>query len=274
MTSPIPHGRSWNPCCPPSRSKRTLINGIRWGVRVGAPWRDVPERYGPWQSVYHLFRVDGTWARILDALRALADAAGLITWDLNVDSTVVRAHQHSAGAAKKGEHEDHGTDEPDDHALGRSRGGLSTKIHLACEQRQKPMSVVVTAGQHADAPQLEPVMERIRVAGHGQSGPARTRPVQVRADKAYSSKRIRAYLSRRKVKATIPEPADRVRHRKRKGRSGGRPSAFVTCRPGRSSGLSERGRDRDLWGSAEKHQGIREQPQQGHPRRAARGAHS
>ncbi|GAB2521041.1 hypothetical protein GCM10026982_55030 [Nocardiopsis aegyptia] len=63
-------------------------------------------------------------------------------------------------------------------------------------------------------------MERIRVAGHRRSGPARTRPVRVRADKAYSSKKIRAYLRRRKIKATTPEPADRVRHRKRKGRSG------------------------------------------------------
>lgn len=90
---------------PPSRSKRTLIDGIRWRVRVGAPWRDVPERYGPWQTVYDLFRRwsrNGAWAQILDALRSRADAAGLITWEINVDSTVVRAHQHAAGAAKKG----------------------------------------------------------------------------------------------------------------------------------------------------------------------------
>ncbi|TQN28794.1 transposase [Haloactinospora alba] len=90
---------------PPSRSKRQLINGIRWRVRVGAPWRDVPERYGPWQSVYDLFRRwtrNGTWARILTALRSRADAAGLITWDINVDSTAVRAHQHAAGAAERG----------------------------------------------------------------------------------------------------------------------------------------------------------------------------
>lgn len=103
---------------------------------------------------------------------------------------------------------------------------MSTKIHLACEQGQKPLSVVVTAGQRGDAPQFEPVMERIRVAGHGRSGPARTRPVRVRADKAYSSKKIRSYLRTRKIKTTIPEPADRVRNRKRKGRCGGRPPAF------------------------------------------------
>jgi transposase len=86
---------------PPTRSKRQLINGIRWRTRVGAPWRDVPERYGPWQSVYDLFRRwsrNGTWARILSSLQSVADAAGLITWQVNVDSTIVRAHQHAAGA--------------------------------------------------------------------------------------------------------------------------------------------------------------------------------
>ena len=63
---------------------RQLIDGIRWRTRAGVPWRDVPERYGPWASVYGLFRSwqrDGTWARILTSLQARADAAGLITWD-------------------------------------------------------------------------------------------------------------------------------------------------------------------------------------------------
>jgi transposase len=84
---------------------RLLIDGIRWRTRIGAPWRDVPERYGPWESVYGLFRRwqrDGSWARILTLLQARADAAGLITWEVSVDSTVARAHQHAAGARKKG----------------------------------------------------------------------------------------------------------------------------------------------------------------------------
>jgi transposase len=65
----------------------------------------VPERYGPWDRVYDLFRRwqrDGTWARIVTQLQAEADAKGLITWEVNVDSTVCRAHQHAAGAAKRG----------------------------------------------------------------------------------------------------------------------------------------------------------------------------
>jgi transposase len=86
-------------------SKRQLIDGIRWRTRTGAPWRDVPARYGPWQTVYGLFRRwqrDGTWQQILTALQAQADAQGLITWEVSVDSTIARAHQHAAGARKRG----------------------------------------------------------------------------------------------------------------------------------------------------------------------------
>jgi transposase len=86
-------------------SKRQLIDGMRWRIRVGAPWRDVPACYGSWSAVYHLFRRwqrDGTWQRLLAALQAMADAAGRIVWDVSVDSTIARAHQHAAGARKKG----------------------------------------------------------------------------------------------------------------------------------------------------------------------------
>ena len=99
----LPRGRK--PGRPPKQAKRQLIDGIRWRVRAGAPWRDVPPRYGPWQTVYGLFRrwqPDGTWHQILTALQARADAAGLITWDVSVDSTAARAHQHAAGARKRG----------------------------------------------------------------------------------------------------------------------------------------------------------------------------
>ncbi len=146
---------------------RLLIDGIRWRVRAGAPWRDLPAEYGPWQSAYGLFRrwqVDGTWAAVVTALQALADAAGHVTWDVSVDSGTARAHQHAAGARKDGaaQKEPPGP-EPSDHALGRSRGGLTTKFHLAAEQGQKPLAVIVTAGQRGDSPQFIPVLDKIRV---------------------------------------------------------------------------------------------------------------
>ena len=99
----LPVGKK--PGRPPVWSKRQLIDGIRWRTRAGVPWRDVPERYGPWQTVYGLFRRwqrDGTWARIVTGLQARADAEGLIIWNVSVDSTVARAHQHAAGARKGG----------------------------------------------------------------------------------------------------------------------------------------------------------------------------
>ncbi|HEX6073648.1 MAG TPA: transposase [Micromonosporaceae bacterium] len=91
---------------PPKWTKRQLVDGIRWRVRVGSPWRDVPACYGPWQTVHRTFcrwQRDGAWARVVTGLQALADAAGLITWDVSVDSTVARAHQHAAGARTRSE---------------------------------------------------------------------------------------------------------------------------------------------------------------------------
>ncbi|MBB5939272.1 transposase [Streptomyces zagrosensis] len=91
---------------PPVWSRRQLIDGMRFRVRTGVPWRDLPTDYGPWGRIYHLFRRwqrNGTWQRILTRLQALADAKEAITGDLGVDSTVCRAHQHAAGAGKRGD---------------------------------------------------------------------------------------------------------------------------------------------------------------------------
>lgn len=118
-----------------------------------------------------------------------------------------------------------GTAEPDDHGLGRSRGGLTTKLHLAVEQGQKPMSIVITAGQRGDSPQFEAVLEKIRVFRPGPGRP-RTRPNRVRADKAYASRKNRAYLRRRGIRCTIPDKADQARNRKKLGSRGGRPPKF------------------------------------------------
>ena len=115
--------------------------------------------------------------------------------------------------------------EADDHGLGRSRGGLSTKVHLACEQGQKPLSILITAGQRGDSPQFQAVLEGIRVPRRGPGRP-RTRPGRVLGDKAYGSRGNRAYLRRRGIRCTIPDKADQIRNRKNKGRAGGRPPAF------------------------------------------------
>lgn len=89
----------------PRKDDRLVINAIVWKLTTGAPWRDLPERYGPWESVYTRFRrwTDaGVWDRIFAAVQRQADAAGEIDWELHfVDGTVVRAHQHAAGAPRE-----------------------------------------------------------------------------------------------------------------------------------------------------------------------------
>ncbi|MFE7430615.1 IS5 family transposase [Streptomyces sp. NPDC057545] len=225
----LPRGKK--PGRPSIWMRRQLIDGIRFRTRTGVPWWDVPERYGPWGRVYDLFRRwqrDGTWQQIFAELQAQADARKLITWDINVDSTVCRAHQHAAGARKRGlcrRSRPAAAIEPDDHGLGRSRGGLTTKLHLAVEQGQKPMSIVITAGQRGDSPQFEPVLKKIHVARTGPGRP-RTRPDRVRADKAYASRKNRAYLRRRGIRCTIPNKVDHVRNRKKLGSRGGRLPKF------------------------------------------------
>lgn len=83
---------------------RRVINGILWKLRTGAPWRDLPERYGPWQTCYDRlvrWRRDGTWDRLLQHVQTKSDAVGDVVWEVSVDSTTVRAHQHAAGARKR-----------------------------------------------------------------------------------------------------------------------------------------------------------------------------
>jgi len=82
-----------------------VINAILWKIRTGAPWRDLPERYGPWKTAHERLRrwtADGTWERIFDHVVVKDDAVGNIEWTFSIDSTAVRAHQHAAGARKKG----------------------------------------------------------------------------------------------------------------------------------------------------------------------------
>jgi transposase len=218
---------------PPAEvGERQLIDGIRWRIRIGSPWRDVPAEYGPWQTVYGLFRRwqrDGTWDTILTASQAAGDAEGRIVWTVSVDSMTSRAHQHAAGARNDGhlQKEPPGGvhHEPSDHGLGRSRGGLTTKTHLACEQGQKVLSMVVTAGHRGDSPQFIPVLRRIRVTRLGVGRP-RTCPDLVLADKAYTSRANRTYLRKRGIKACIPSKKDQDAHRKAKGSHGGRPPKF------------------------------------------------
>jgi transposase len=89
----------------PRRDDRLLVEGMVWIARTGAPWRDLPARYGPWQTVYDRFttyRRAGVWAQVLQTLQGLADQRGKLDWSVCcIDGSVVRAHVHAAGARKR-----------------------------------------------------------------------------------------------------------------------------------------------------------------------------
>jgi transposase len=115
--------------------------------------------------------------------------------------------------------------EPAGHGIGRSRGGLTTKIHHAVDGKGRPLAVVVTGGQRHDGVILPQVLADIRVPRVGGGRP-RTRPDAVLADRAYGSKGNRDYLRSRGIRAVIPEKKDQIATRKRRGSKGGRPTVF------------------------------------------------
>jgi transposase len=196
---------------------RRILNGILWLLRTGAPWRDLPERYGPWQTVasrFYRWRQAGLWDRLFAAVQQQADAAGHLDWGLHfVDGTIIRAHQHAAGAPSGA---------PTAEALGRSPGGFSTKVHLRAEGGGNLITLVLTPGQQHEATVFEPLLAQGAVKRPGRGRP-KHRPRRVAGDKAYSSGKIRQYLRRHGIRITIPRkqneqrtgPFDRVLYRLR-----------------------------------------------------------
>jgi transposase len=102
---------------------------------------------------------------------------------------------------------------------------LSTKIHLVADRRCRPITRLISPGQHGDSPRFIPLMESIRIPRRGVGRP-RKRPARTLADKAYSSRANRAYLRERKVQAVIPIKEDQKEHRRKRGSAGGRPPNF------------------------------------------------
>ncbi|MFH8573028.1 IS5 family transposase [Streptomyces sp. NPDC017993] len=205
------------------RDHRQVIDAIAFKYRTGTPWMDLPERFGSWKGAHNRLRMwaaDGTWEKAFPALLARADAEGDLDWVIAIDSIVVRAHQHAAGARQKGT----GAGEPHDHALGRSRGGLTTKIHLVAQSRCRPLAFVITPGQAGDAPAFPEIMARLRMPR--PIGRPRTTTEAALADKAYSSRAIRSHLRQRGIRAVIPQPSDQLANRKRLGNHGGQPPSF------------------------------------------------
>ena len=139
------------------KAARLMLNAIFWLLNTGAPWRDLPEeRFGPWETVYTRFkqwRDAGVIDAVLRRLQLKLDAAGRLDFELwCVDGSVSRATRAAAGA------QDSRKEEPKDHALGRSRGGFTTKFHLVTDGKGVPLDVQLTPGQTHDSMAFERVM--------------------------------------------------------------------------------------------------------------------
>jgi transposase len=209
------HGEAGRPWLP----HHTVLNGILWILRTGAPWRDLPDRYGQWNTVYARFnrwRRDGTWTRLYSTLLDERDDQGQIDHDLwCIDGTITRAARCAGGARHRNRRRprlDEGlateVEEPQDHALGYSRGGYSTKVHLLCDSQGTVVGIHVTAGQRHESKAFEPTMQRVYLP---RRRGRRRWPRRLAGDKGYSYPRIWRWLSRRRIGRVIPTRKDQPR---------------------------------------------------------------
>lgn len=161
------------------RNLRMMVEGILYRMRVGCPWRDIPEQFGNWNSVYRKFNVwskKGIWRCLFDALIFEPD----LEW-VFIDGSYVKAHQHSAGAIGKSPQ-----------AIGKSRAGRTSKIHLAIDAYGLPIAFTITGGEVNDCTEAPGIIESL---------PGTEFFIM---DKGYESERIREMIEARGSKAVIP----------------------------------------------------------------------
>ena len=180
---------------------RRVINGILWVLRTGCGWKDVPREFGKHQTIYNRFRRwtrEGLWDRILKNLIRDRDAKRRVNRSLwCVDSSVIRAHRVAAGAPKGDRCSDKNAEK---NALGRSRGGYSTKLHVATDKKGLPLAVTATPGQAGETPEFQSLLASIPLSLHRKS----KRPKALAGDKAYSAKATRSYLNKKGICDVIP----------------------------------------------------------------------
>lgn len=207
---------------------RRVLNGIVWRLKSGAPWRDIPERYGPWRTCHDRltrWERNGTWLRVLQALQAAADRRGQLDWDgAALDSTHIKAHGSAVGARKQGA-KGETRSAIQGEWLGQSRGGRTTKIHVCSDGCARPLAVVLSEGQRADGPFLLPVLDAIRVPRTGVGRP-RKRLLVLRVDRAYGAAKYRRLLWQRGTQCVCPEREDAKQWRLQRGSAGRRPPKF------------------------------------------------
>ena len=177
----------------PDLPDRDFVEAVLYLARAGCPWRDLPECFGKWNSVYQRFRrwhKAGYWAAIFVIIPGeLADVERLL-----LDSTTVRAHPHAAGAPKA-------TGGQEAQGLGRSRGGFTSKLHIAAADENTPVAIVLTPGQVHDAAAFDELKQAV---------PPDCHPKEAVADKGYDSDKIRDALVDEGIKPVIPHRKNAV----------------------------------------------------------------
>lgn len=167
-----------------AKDNRLFVNAVFWIAKTGAPWRDLPERFGHWHNVFQRFNrwcKKGVLTRIFETIRD-PDLEVLI-----LDSTIIRAHQHAAGQKNS---------TPEQEQLGRSRGGFTTKIHVATDGLGKPVQIYLSPGQVNDIT-MGPVLIQDSEAE------------KIIADKGYDSAALVAQIEAQGATAVIPQRANR-----------------------------------------------------------------
>jgi transposase len=166
---------------------RRFLEAVLWVLRTGAPWRDLPTELGNWSTVYRRYRrwaIAGRWEVLRQMLERPERCYSLI------DSTIIKAHPHAAGALRVG-----GSSEE---ALGRSRGGFSTKLHALVTEHGKLVRYVLTGGEFNDITQAK------ELVSNGIDG------VGVVGDRAYDSNHFVSHLEALNLKAVIPSRSNRL----------------------------------------------------------------
>jgi transposase len=168
----------------PRVDDRRVLNGIFWVLRSGAPWRDLPDRYGPYTTCYNRFvrwRQAGVWDLIMEGLSTAHDATVQM-----IDTSVVRVHQHGACIANNS-----------DQHMGRSRGGLTSKIHALVDADGLPIRLGLTGGQAHDNRLCSTLLVSL------------PRDARLLADRGYDADWIRAFVAERGAWANIPPKRNR-----------------------------------------------------------------
>src|SRR5262249_13703201 len=168
----------------PRVNDRRVLNGIFWVLRSGAPWRDLPDSFGPYTTCYNRFvrwRRAGGWSKIMNTLAGAQGAAAKV-----VGTSLVPGHPRGACITRNGRQ-----------SMGRSRGGLTSKIHALVDTNGLPVRLALTAGQVHDNRLAGKLLSRLK------SG------TMLLADRGYDADWIRALASKRGVWANIPPRCNR-----------------------------------------------------------------